>query len=221
MFLGHFAVGFAAKRVAPRISLGWLVAAPLLLDLLWPVFVLLGWERVSVVPGDTAFTPLRFDAYPITHSLLTAAGWAALFGAACWAAYRDRRGAVVVALAVLSHWVCDAIVHRPDLPLYPSGPLVGLGLWNSVPATIGLEVTAFVTGAVIYTRTAGRRHGAARRAWGGLLVFLAASFLAAAFGPPPPSAAAVAATALVAWIFPVWAWWLDRGRGAAPAGAVA
>ncbi|HXV90193.1 MAG TPA: metal-dependent hydrolase [Gemmatimonadales bacterium] len=221
MFLGHFAVGFAAKRAAPRISLGWLVAAPLLLDLLWPVFVLLGWERVSVVPGDTAFTPLRFDAYPITHSLLTAAGWAALFGAACWAACRDRRGAVVVALGVLSHWVCDAIVHRPDLPLYPGGPLVGLGVWNSVPATLVLEGTAFVTGAVIYTRTAGARRGAARLAWGGLLVFLTASFLAAAFGPPPPSAAAVAVTALVAWIFPVWAWWLDRGRGAAPAGAVA
>ena len=221
MFLGHFAVGFAAKRAAPRISLGWLVAAPLLLDLLWPVFVLLGWERVSVVPGDTAFTPLRFDAYPITHSLLTATGWAALFGAACWVACRDRRGAVVVALGVLSHWVCDAIVHRPDLPLYPGGPLVGLGLWNSVPATIGLEVTAFVTGALIYTRSAGPRRGAARLAWGGLLVFLAASFLAAAFGPPPPSAAAGAATALAAWLFPVWAWWLDRGRGAAPAGAVA
>jgi membrane-bound metal-dependent hydrolase YbcI (DUF457 family) len=221
MFLGHFAVGFAAKRAAPRVSLGWLVAAPLLLDLLWPIFVLLGWERVSVVPGDTAFTPLRFDAYPITHSLLTAVGWAALFGAACWAVCRDRRGAVVVALGVLSHWVCDAIVHRPDLPLYPGGPLVGLGVWNSVPATIVLEMTAFVTGAVIYTRTAGPWRGAARLAWGGLLVFLAASFLAAAFGPPPPSAAAVAATALAAWIFPVWAWWLDRGRGAAPVAAVA
>jgi membrane-bound metal-dependent hydrolase YbcI (DUF457 family) len=221
MFLAHFAVGFAAKRAAPRVSLGWLVAAPLLLDLLWPVFVLLGWERVSVVPGDTAFTPLRFDAYPITHSLLTAVGWAALFGVACWAACRDRRGAVLVALGVLSHWVCDAIVHRPDLPLYPGGPLVGLGVWNSVPATIVLEVTAFVTGTVIYTRTAGPWRGAARLAWGGLLVFLTASFLAAAFGPPPPSAAAVAATALAAWIFPVWAWWLDRGRGAAPAAAVA
>ena len=221
MFLGHFAVGFAAKRAAPRISLGWLVAAPLLLDLLWPVFVLLGWERVSVVPGDTAFTPLRFDAYPISHSLLTAAGWAVLFGVGCWTVCRDRRAAVVVALGVLSHWACDAIVHRPDLPLYPGGPLVGLGVWNSVPATIVLEVTALVAGAVIYARTAGPLGGVARLAWGGLLVFLAATFLASAFGPPPPSPEAVATVALIAWVFPLWAWWLDRPRGAELAGGEA
>ena len=217
MFLGHFAVGFAAKRAAPRLSLGWLVAAPLLLDLVWPLFVLAGWERVSVVPAESAFTRLRFDAYPITHSLLTAAGWAALFGTACWVVCRDRRGAVVVALGVLSHWVCDAIVHRPDLPLYPGGPLVGLGVWNSVPATIALEATALVAGAVIYARTAGPRDRLARLAWGGLLVFLSATFLASAFGPPPPSPQAVAKVALMMWVFPVWAWWLDRPRRATPA----
>jgi hypothetical protein len=102
VFLGHFAVGFASKAVVPRVSLGWLVAAPLFLDLLWPVFVLLGWERVTVVPGDTAFTPLRFDAYPISHSLVTAVGWALLFGGVCWMACRDRRGAEVVAAGVVA-----------------------------------------------------------------------------------------------------------------------
>ena len=212
MFLGHFAVGFASKAAAPRVSLGWLVAAPLLLDLLWPVFVLLGWERVSVVPGETAFTPLRFDAYPLSHSLLSAVGWAALFGTACWAACRDRRGGMVVAVAVVSHWVCDAIVHRADLPVYPGGPLVGLGLWNSVPATIALEVTALAAGVVIYARTTRPRDSLARIAWGGLVVFLALTFLATAFGPPPPSATAVAGVALAGWLFPLWAWWLDRRR---------
>jgi membrane-bound metal-dependent hydrolase YbcI (DUF457 family) len=170
VFLGHFAVGFASKAAAPRVSLGWLVAAPLLLDLLWPVFVLLGWERVSVVPGDTAFTPLRFDAYPISHSLLTAAGWAGLFGAACWAACRDRRGAVVVALAVLSHWVCDAIVHRPDLPLYPAARLWALASGTRYPPR-SLEVTALAAGVVIYARTTRPRIPRPDRV-GGLVVFL-------------------------------------------------
>lgn len=134
------------------------------------------------------------------------------------AAPRDRRGAGVVALGVLSHWVCDAIVHRADLPLYPGGPLVGLGVWNSVPATIALEVTALVVGAVTYVRSAGPRGRVARVAWAGLLVFLGATFLASAFGPRPPSPQAVAAVTLFAWVFPVWAWWLDRPAGAAPAG---
>lgn len=212
MFLGHFAVGFASKAAAPRVSLGWLVAAPLFLDLVWPAFVLIGWERVSVSPGDTAFTPLRFEAYPLTHSLLMALGWAVAFGAACWAACRDARGAVVVACGVVSHWVCDAIVHRPDLPLWPGGPLVGLGLWSSVPATVVLEVAALAAGALSYARVTRPSDRVGRLAWGGLVVVLAVLFFASALGPPPPSATAVAVGALAAWVFPLWARWVDRHR---------
>src|SRR5207302_10549546 len=80
MFLGHFAVGFALKRAAPRTSLGVLIAAPQLLDLLWPVFLLLGWERVRIDPGNTAMTPLAFDSYPISHSLLMSVVWGLVLG---------------------------------------------------------------------------------------------------------------------------------------------
>lgn len=212
MFLGHFAVGFAAKRVAPRVSLGWLVAAPLLLDLLWPVFVLAGWEHVSIVPGDTRFTPLRFDAYPISHSLVLAGFWGLLLAVACWRRSGDRRAALVVAAGVVSHWLCDAVVHRPDLPLYPGGPLVGLGVWNSVPATVVIELGLLATGAAIYQGATASRDAVGRVAWGALLLFLLLVFAANAIGPLPPSPRAVAGAGLAAWLFPLWAWWLDRHR---------
>src|SRR5512146_2731302 len=155
MFIGHSAVAFAAKRAAPRVSLGVLVGAASLLDLLWPVFLLLGWETVRIEPGNTAVAPLAFVRYPFSHSLVAAAGWSALVGLAYWGATRYRSGAVVVGLVALSHWYLDAIVHRPDLPLYPGSTLeVGLGLWNSVPATLLLEGLMFAGGVWLYARGA-------------------------------------------------------------------
>ena len=117
MFLGHLAVGFASKRVAPQTSLGLLVAAPLALDLLWPFFLALGWERVSIDPQATAFTPLSFDHYPWSHSLLMAVVWGLLLGGGYWLVTRYRPGAVILFVGVVSHWVFDWITHRPDLPL--------------------------------------------------------------------------------------------------------
>src|SRR5712671_4244163 len=132
MFIGHYAVGFAAKRAAPNASLGPLMAAPVLLDLLWPIFLLLGWEHVRIDPGNTAFTPLAFDSYPISHSLLMAVVWAVVF-VLLTRRVSTRQASLWIALAVVSHWVLDWITHGPDLPLLPRlGPKVGLGLWNSV-----------------------------------------------------------------------------------------
>ena len=88
MFIGHFAVALAAKRAAPRASLGWLVVACQLPDLIWPVLLLAGIERARIEPGNTAFTPLAFDHYPWSHSLLLVVIW----GAALAALYRLRGG---------------------------------------------------------------------------------------------------------------------------------
>src|SRR5260370_39145756 len=93
MFIGHIAVGFASKRIVPRASLGVLMAAPTLLDLLWPVFLAAGWEQVRIDPGNTAFTPLDFVSYPISHSLVAACGWGALFAPPYLGRTRLRRRA--------------------------------------------------------------------------------------------------------------------------------
>ena len=143
MFIGHTAVAFAAKKAAPRTSLGVLMGAVMLLDLIWPVFLLLGIEHVRIHPGETSFSPLRFTDYPWTHSLVTTIGWSILAGLAYWAFTRYWRGALMVGLCVASHWILDFVVHRPDLPLYPHGPKVGLGMWNSPIATVTVEWVMF------------------------------------------------------------------------------
>jgi membrane-bound metal-dependent hydrolase YbcI (DUF457 family) len=113
MFIGHFALGFAAKRIAPRSSLATTFTAAQLADILWPFFLLLGIEHVTIAPGDTAFTPLRFDSYPVSHSLVTLLAWGTAFGALVWLARRDRASALTCAALVVSHWLLDFVTTGP------------------------------------------------------------------------------------------------------------
>jgi membrane-bound metal-dependent hydrolase YbcI (DUF457 family) len=213
MFIGHYAVAFAAKRAAPRVSLGVLVAATSLLDLLWPAFLLLGWEQVRIEPGNTALAPLAFVRYPFSHSLLAAAGWSVLCGLLYWSATRYRSGALVVALVALSHWYLDAVVHRPDLPLYPGSALkLGLGLWNSIPAAVLLEGAMFAGGVWLYASATRATDAVGRYAFAAFVAFMVLAYVGNLLGPPPPSWQAVAWVGLAAWIFPFWAEWFDRRR---------
>lgn len=213
MFLGHYAVAFAAKRTAPRVSLGALVLAAQLVDLVWPILLLFGIENVRVDPGNTAFTPLDFYDYPWTHSLLMAIGWSILGGSVYFAFRRRGRDAAIVGFAVFSHWVLDFVTHRPDLPLIPNGATkVGLGLWNSVPATLIFEVLFWVAALTIYIRLTRAKDGRGHFALWSLIAFLSLVYAANVLGPPPPSAEAIAPVSLLLWFTPLWGWWADRHR---------
>ena len=217
MFIGHFAVGLAAKRAAPKVSLGVLIAAAAFLDVLWPVFLLLGWERVRIEPGNTAFTPLAFDSYPISHSLLAALGWSVLCSFLYWTIRRDGRGTGMVAALVVSHWMLDALSHRPDLPLTLTGPArVGLGLWNSVPATLAVEGAMFAVGVWLYAAATRAKDRVGRLAFAAYVGTLAVLYLASAFGSPPPSWQTLAWTDLTAILLAVWPAWFDRHREVVP-----
>jgi len=150
MFIGHFAVGFATKRYAPRTSLGALLAASVLCDLLWPLFLLFGWEVVRIDPSGIKMAPFNFVSYPWSHSLLMCATWAALFASIYYGISRYTKGSVAIALGVLSHWVLHWITHRPDLPLYPGGKRFGLGLWNFPYAAVILELFMFAAGVSLW-----------------------------------------------------------------------
>ncbi|HEX6178346.1 MAG TPA: metal-dependent hydrolase [Thermoanaerobaculia bacterium] len=212
MFIGHPAAGFAAKRIAPQVSLGILVLAPILLDVIWPVFLLLGIEHVRIDPGNTAFTPLDFYDYPWTHSLLMAIVWSVIAYVVYRAWKRDSRGAVVVGVLVLSHWVLDFIVHRPDLPLYPGGPKVGLGLWNSVPGTVAVELPIYAIGVAIYISMTRPLDRAGTVGMWSLVILLLVIYAGNFTSPPPDNVQAIAFVGLLQILFPIWAWWFDRHR---------
>jgi membrane-bound metal-dependent hydrolase YbcI (DUF457 family) len=218
MFIGHYALGLAAKRAAPHTSLGNLFIAATLADLLWPIFLLLGLEHVHAVPGTNPFLVGWFDDYPYSHSLFMLLVWGALFGYLYRARTGDTQGALVLGILVVSHWVLDFITHRPDMPIYPGGPQVGLGLWNSATATIVVEALMLVVGAAMYARTTRARDGIGRWGFWSLVALLVIAYVASIKTPPPASITALAIGAIIfGWVFVLFAWWVDRHREAMPA----
>ena len=215
MFLGHFGVGFGAKTAAPKTSLGTLLLASQLIDLLWPTLLLVGVERVAITPGITRVVPLDFTHYPISHSLAAVLLWAVLFGVAYQALRRYPRGALVCGLAVVSHWLLDLLTHRPDLPLSPgSDARVGLGLWGSLPATLLVELAVFAVGVFLYLRTTRASDRTGSIALWALVGFLLVIYAGNILGPPPPSVSAIAWLGQAQWLLVAWGYWIDRHRRA-------
>jgi membrane-bound metal-dependent hydrolase YbcI (DUF457 family) len=213
MFIGHFAVGFASKSAAPRTSLLWLMIAPQVADILWPVFLLLGWEHVRIDPAATRFSPLDLYDYPWSHSLVALAVWATVVAGLYWVATRYRRGALVLWFGVLSHWVLDWITHRPDMPLYPGSPRYGLRLWNSIPGTMIVEIAMLAIGVWLYARTTKPRDRVGRYGFAAYVVFLFAAYIGDRFSGPAPTVQSLIWGALIVMpILLVWPWWFDRHR---------
>ena len=217
MFLGHFAVGIAAKRVAPKTSLGTLTLAALWLDALWPLGLLFGLERAEIAPNANPFLNLNFTSYPYTHSLVMTLVWAVLFAVVYAARTKYRTGAVVAGVLVLSHWVLDWVTHLPDLPLWPGGPKVGLGLWTHPSATVLVEGFLFVFGVALYATMTRPKNLIGKAALWAYLIVLAMLYSADAHSPAPPNMTVVAYTGIIGWIFVPWAFWIDHNREVEPA----
>ncbi|HKA58648.1 MAG TPA: metal-dependent hydrolase [Gemmatimonadales bacterium] len=218
MFIGHYALGLAAKRVAPRTSLGTLFIAPTLADLLWPFFLLLGWEHSHVVPGPNPFLTLWLDDIRYSHSLLTLIVWGAIYGYLYWRRRGDKRAAIVIGLLVVSHWLLDFVTHRPDMPLYPGSPTIGLGMWNSPTATMIVESLMLLVGIAIYTRQTRARDAIGRWGFWALIALLAVSYVVSSFSPTPTTQTALAIGGIIfGWVFVLFGWWVDRHREGMPA----
>lgn len=212
MFVGHLAVALGAKRSAPKVNLAWLVAAVCALDLVWPILVIAGVEQVSVVPGATAFNPLVFDSYPWSHSLAMACVWgAALYALARWR-HIGRPDARLLFILVLSHWLLDFVSHAPDMPLWPgaSSPKLGLGLWNSIPATFAVEGALWLGAIVIYLSGRPLRGSRSKLAFWSFVGVSTLLWAAGPFSPPPPNAAIVGWMALIGWVMIPWAAAADK-----------
>jgi hypothetical protein len=215
VFIGHFGVGFGAKAAAPKTSLGTLFLATQFIDLLWPSLLVLGLETVAIAPGITTVTPLDFTSYPWSHSLLAVLIWAALLAGVYVLLRKYPRGAWVCGAAVVSHWVLDLLTHRPDLPLAPgTGARVGLGLWNSLPATLVVELGIFAIGVWLYLRSTRPLDRVGTIALWALIGFLTIIYFGNLVGPPPPNVTALAWVGQTQWLLVIWAYWIDRHRAA-------
>ena len=216
MFIGHFAVGFAAKKVVPKPSLGTLFLAAQFIDLLWPLLLLLGLEKVLIDPGNTVVTPLNFTQYPISHGFVSVLIWGILLGGIYFILRKDKKTAFWLGMLVLSHWILDLLTHRPDLPLIPGSDVkVGLGLWNSLPGTILIEGGLFAFGVYYYMiNTKAKNRTGVWSLWA-LVVFLLLIYVSNLFGPPPPEAGPIAYIGLAQWLLIAWGYWIDRNRAIA------
>ena len=213
MFIGHFGVGFAGKKLDNPTSLGTYFLASQWVDLIWPIFLLLGIERVEIEPGITTVTPLNFVYYPFTHSLLGIILWGALFGLIYFIFKKKLKTSLILSALVVSHSVLDLFVHIPDIVLIPGLDLkLGFGLWNSIAGTIILEGLIFAAGVVIYKNTTKAKNKIGIYSLYGLLVFLVLIYVANLFGPPPESVESIATVGNAQWLIILWGYWIDRNR---------
>jgi hypothetical protein len=212
MFLGHYGVALALKRAEPKLSLGTLFVAVQLADLLWGIFLLLGWEHARIVPDSVI--PFEFLDYPISHSLVGLLVWS-LVAAALYYSWPTRdttrhwQAAAIVGVAVLSHFPLDVLVHLPDLPITGNdSPKLGLGLWNYPMASMGAELLFLLVGVALYVRLRSHRHPVRAVRLGFLLLLLLGTYFSSQFGPVPPNMTVVAvadillilgAAAIAAW----------------------
>jgi membrane-bound metal-dependent hydrolase YbcI (DUF457 family) len=215
VFVGHYGPSLAIKAARNSIPLWVLFVAVQLLDVCWSAFVLLGVEKVRIVPGITATNPLDLYYMPYTHSLMGALFWsvAAAVGYHLFRKGGDWSPAVLVGTAVFSHWVLDFLVHRPDLPLYDNSLKVGLGLWNYPAPAFVLEMVVLFGGMYLYLKKTKpiARFGAYGMVIFGFVMLAIQAYIF--FGPPPASDKSAAATALVTYAaFAATAYWLERKR---------
>ncbi|MGZ5240558.1 MAG: hypothetical protein ACXWIQ_13460 [Caldimonas sp.] len=216
MFAGHVGAALAIGRAERRINIGSYVLAALLLDIVLWLFVLLGWETVTI-PTDFADTHQPKFVFPYSHGLLAGIAWSALTGIAaffCWPRGGQARlkAALLVAAAVFSHWILDALVHAPELPVAAANsPKLGLGLWQTMPVALAVEALVSVAGLIAFVSGSGLSRG--RRIGVALLCLFILAFTVAGMtiAPAPPSVAAMAASSL-ATIAAVCAlfYWLGR-----------
>jgi len=215
MLVGHCAVAFAGKRLEPKLSLGLLMAAAVLEDLLGFIFIFLGIEHWTMNAGGSGIKAVDLDSIAWSHGLLPGLAWAALFAGAYFLWRKESKGAWILFAAVISHWVLDFVAHRPDMPLAPGlGQRYGLGLWTSVPATLAVEGTIWVIALVVYLRVTRARNWTGLYLFWAIIAFVTLSWINNIAATPPPNSLTIAAVASLTFftLLVAWAYWMDRVR---------
>ena len=216
MFVGHYAASLALKSFEKRASLGVLFLAVQFVDILFFPLVLAGIERMNIVENFTQSTHFELEYMPFTHSLLASVLWAvAAYAVFKWVVVKKQSVAVVVALAVFSHWLLDLPVHTPDLPLWSdASPKMGFGLWNNAVATYFLEAGLLVIALWLYLRSSRATTATGKYGMPVFIGFLLLVNISNIFGAlMVDSKAGLSIFALSSYfLFAAVAFWLDRKR---------
>ncbi|CAG1000764.1 MAG: hypothetical protein OIN86_02310 [Candidatus Methanoperedens sp.] len=219
MFIGHYGIGFALKKIEPRLSLGLLIFGAIMLDILFGLFLLTGLEHAKIVPGATVVSPFEFYDYPLSHSAVGALLWATAAFLAYWLwpkgdRTRRKRPAFVLAAAIFSHFILDVISHTPDMTIFGNNSLkLGLSLWNSLEGTMIVELGLLFIGIALYRNATSSISSSGKYGLALLVLMLIFFFIANIFGPPPPDMISVAVTMTAGQIALVaLAFWVDRNR---------
>ena len=217
MFLGHYGVALALKRAEPKLSLGTLLLAVQLCDLLWGAFLLLGWEHVRIVTDGSSPIPLEFYDFPISHGLVGTMGWSVVAAALYYSwptrdTTRHWQAAALVGLAVVSHFPLDVLVHLHDLPLSGNdSPKLGLGLWNYPLAARAMELVFLGLGLTVYVALRSHRHPVRPVRLSLLILVLVGTYLASEYGPPPRNVTIIAVSDMLLLLtVAALATWADR-----------
>jgi len=219
MFIGHYGIGLALKKVEPRLSLGLLIFGAIMLDILFGLFLLSGIEHAKIVPGATVVSPFEFYDYPLSHSALGAFMWATAGFLTYWLwptgdRMQRKRPAFILTIAIFSHFILDVISHTPDMTISGNNsPILGLSLWNSLAGTMIVELGILFIGIYLYRSATHSVSSSGKYGFALMILILMVLYIGNIFGPPPPDMKAVAVTmtagqlALVALAF-----WVDRNR---------
>ncbi len=216
MFVGHYAAALALKKFEKRASLGVLFLAVQFVDILFFPFVLLGLERMNIVENFTESTHFELVFMPYTHSLVASMFWAGVaYALFRWLIVKNNSVAIVVALAVFSHWLLDLVTHTPDLPLWSDASLkLGLGLWNNAIATYVVEAILLLLALWLYLRSTTATSAVGKYGMSIFIVFLLLLNIVNIFGPMQgDSKLVLAISALTSYfLFAAAAFWLDTKR---------
>jgi hypothetical protein len=220
LFAGHIGAALAIGRVARQVNVGVLITSALLLDLLLWSFVLVGWESVTI-PDNFAKTHQPAFVFPYSHSVFASIGWATLAGTMGYLWYRrggrqpSARVAALIAAAVLSHWLLDALVHRTELPLAGLNSMkFGFGLWQSMPVALIVEGAIVIAGICLFLPGTSLSRAKSSSVAVLCIVILAFTIMGMTLAPPPPSSLAMAGSSLVTLVVVcALACWLGRLPG--------
>jgi membrane-bound metal-dependent hydrolase YbcI (DUF457 family) len=219
MFIGHYAVSFAAKRLAPEISMGILVFAANFPDIIWSIAIILGIENAHIASDSSVFTPVGLNYYAISHSFVVSIVLSVLFANLYWWKKKDVTGALVIGGAGFSHWLLDFVTAPSTLPLFPGSSMnLGLGLLSSMTSRLLVEELLLVIGVLLYLSITKLKKKIKLYGFATFVLLISATYIVSNMKQIEFGERLLGEFVVFTLVLPVWAQWFDENSETERAG---